>query len=69
MIDAPVLGADRIGDFHDAGYVVVRGAFDAAQMGCIEAWARELGKCPEESGPREQAMLGKRRWGRIFTFE
>ena len=50
MIDAPVLGASQIGDFHDAGYVIVRGAFDAAQMGCIEAWARELAERPEESG-------------------
>ena len=50
MIDAPVLGARQIGDFHDAGYDFVRDAFDAAQMGCIDAWARELAERPEESG-------------------
>ena len=46
----PVLTDQQIGDFRRDGYVVVRGTFDAAEMGRIDTWARELAALPEKAG-------------------
>ena len=50
MLKTPVLTDQQIGDFRRDGYVVVRGTFDAAEMGRIDTWARELAALPEKAG-------------------
>jgi hypothetical protein len=50
MLRTPVLLDEQINDFHRDGYVVVRGAFGAAEMRRIEVWTRELVELPEEPG-------------------
>ncbi len=50
MLKISVLTDQQIGDFRRDGYVVVRGTFDAAEMGRIETWARELAALPEKAG-------------------
>ncbi len=42
MLKTLVLTDQQIGDFRRDGYVVVRGTIDAAEMGRIDTWAREL---------------------------
>ena len=50
MLKTPVLTDRQIGDFRRDGYVVVRGTFDAADMGRIDTWTRELAALPEKAG-------------------
>ena len=50
MLTTPVLTDRQVDDFHRDGYVVVRGAFDAAAMDSIDSWTRELTERPEEPG-------------------
>jgi ectoine hydroxylase-related dioxygenase (phytanoyl-CoA dioxygenase family) len=50
MLKTPTLTDQQINDFNRDGYVVVRGAFDTAEMQQIEAWTRELAERPEEPG-------------------
>ncbi len=50
MLKTPVLTDQQIGDFRRDGYVVVRETFDAAEMGRIDTWARELAALPEKAG-------------------
>ncbi len=50
MLKTPELTDQQLGDFRRDGYVVVRGTFDAAEMGRIDTWARELAALPEKVG-------------------
>src|SRR5690606_11695906 len=50
MIATPVLTDAHIADFARDGYVVVPGAFGAADAATIERWAREVEALPEAAG-------------------
>jgi ectoine hydroxylase-related dioxygenase (phytanoyl-CoA dioxygenase family) len=50
MIATPVLTDAQVADFARDGYVVVPGAFGAADAAVIERWAREVEALPEAPG-------------------
>lgn len=50
MISTPALSDQQVKDFHEDGYLVVRGAFNAHEIGEIAAWTEELAGRPEKSG-------------------
>ena len=50
MLKTPDLTQDDIANFKRDGYLVKRGAFDAADMALIDRWTNEVLALPEESG-------------------
>lgn len=50
MLTTPVLDDSQQADFKSDGYLVARGAFDAAEIGRIQQWTDDLLALPEESG-------------------
>lgn len=46
----PALGAEEVAAFARAGYLVLRGVFDAETMATVARWTDELARAPEESG-------------------
>ncbi len=50
MLQTPILTEQNLKDYERDGFVVVRSAFNAADMAKIERWTVELAALPEESG-------------------
>jgi ectoine hydroxylase-related dioxygenase (phytanoyl-CoA dioxygenase family) len=49
-LSTPRLSPEQIESFHADGLVVLRGAFDAAEVQLIEAWTQDIATRPEEIG-------------------
>jgi len=45
-----ILTDDQLSDFHNNGFLIVRGIFDADQMSIISGWSDEMLARPEKSG-------------------
>jgi len=50
MLKTPSLTGEQIEAFRNDGYVVLPGGFDAADLGQIEQWTRDIEARPEETG-------------------
>lgn len=50
MLSVPKLTDEQVQTFHDDGFLVLRGAFNATDMADISKWSDEMLKRPEESG-------------------